>query len=216
MPSGEYEKLRTFLRIETCCNNLSDFHLKKALDHLPQVSTVLRSVNDRFAQFQAATFNVHIDFPLFQRLALPITCGTTRVPGIKIQDSRMLRLMETLLHCANQLHGFSTAQIHCRILSAFSFSKKHYSLTQLRYDLRKMKARGLIRRNGTHYRYCLTEKGIRVCLMFVLFHKRVCGPLANTLFNHQHNSSKIHDSKMEKAYRQAYCSIQKIIDLLAA
>jgi len=52
--------------------------------------------------------------------------------------------------------------------------------------------------------------------MFVLFHKRVCGPLANTLFNHQHNSSKIHDSKMEKAYRQADCSIQKIIDLLAA
>lgn len=212
----QYEKLKTFLRIETCCNNLKDFHVGKALDNLPEVSRVLRSVNDRFSQFQAATFNVHVDFPLFQRMALPLTHGKTRVPGIKIQDSRMLRLMETLLHCANQLQGFSTAQIYCRILSAFSLSQKQYSLTQLRYDLRKMKARGLISRNRNHYSYLLTEKGIRVCLMFVLFHKRVCGPLANTLFNPKPNGSKTHDSKMEKAYHQADCSIQKIIDLLAA
>jgi hypothetical protein len=212
----QYEKLRTFLRIETCCNNLSDFHLKKALDHLPQVSTVLRSVNDRFAQFQAATFNVHVDFPLFQRLALPITCGKTRIPGIKIQNTRMLHLMEVLLHSANQMQGFSTALIHSMILSAFCLSEKQYSVTQLRYDLRKLKARGLLLRTGNHYRYTLTEKGINVCLMFVLFQKRVCGPLANSLFNHKPHSSISHNSKLEKAYHQADGSIQKIIDLLAA
>ena len=180
--------------METYCNNLKNFHIGKALDNLPEVSRVLRSVNDRFAQFQAATFDIPVDFPLFQRMALPITCGNTRITGITIQDTRMLRLMEVLLNCANQLQGFSMAMIHARILSAFNLSEKQYSLTQLRYDLRKMKARSLIRRNGNHYSYCLTEKGIRVCLMFVLFHKRVCGPLANTLFNYKPNSLKIHEA----------------------
>ena len=31
--------------------------------------------------------NVHVDFPLLQRLALPINVGSVRVPGIKIQDT---------------------------------------------------------------------------------------------------------------------------------
>jgi len=212
----QYEKLKTFLRIETCCNNLSDFHLKKALDHLPEVSQTLRWVNDRFAQFQAATFNVHVDFPLFQRLALPISCGKSRIPGIKIQDTRMLRLMEVLLHSANQMQGFSTAYLHTMILSTFRLSEKQYSLTQLRYDLRKMKARGLIIRTGNHYRYMLTDKGINVCLMFVLFHKRVCGPVAHSLFTHKPSHSYTHDSILEKSYHQADRCIQKIIDLLAA
>jgi hypothetical protein len=212
----QYEKLRTFLRIETCSNNLSDFHLKKALGHLPEVRKALHAVNDRFAGFQASTFNVHFEFPLFQRLALPITCGATRIPGIKIQDTRMVRLMEVLLHAANQIQGFSTAMLHERILKTYRLSEGAYSLTQLRYDLRKMKARGLVMRNGHHYTYRLTDKGIRVSLMFVLFHKRVCGPLAHSLFHPKPTAVPCSINTLEKAYHKADASIQHIVDLLAA
>ena len=212
----QYEKLRTFLRIETCSNNLADFHLKKSLERLPEVKKALHAVNDRFAAFQASMFDVHVDFPLFQRLALPITSGATRIPGIKIQDTRILRLMEVLLHAANQIRGFSTAALHERILTSYRLSPHDYSITQLRYDLRKMKARGLILRNGHHYTYRLTDKGIKVSLMFVLFHKRVCGPLANSLFHHKPTAAPCSTHKLEKAYHKADASIQHIVDLLAA
>ncbi|MEI9479452.1 MAG: hypothetical protein WCO26_23175, partial [Deltaproteobacteria bacterium] len=199
----QYEKLRTFLRIETCSNNLSDFHLKKSLERLPEVKKALHAVNDRFARFQASMFNVHVDFPLFQRLALPITSGAARIPGIKIQDTRMVRLMEVLLHAAGQIRGFSTAALHERILRAYRLSANDYSITQLRYDLRKVKARGLITRNGHHYTYRLTDKGIKVSLLFVLFHKRVCGPLANSLFHHKPTTAPCSINKLEKAYHKA-------------
>jgi hypothetical protein len=65
---------------------------------------------DRLAGFEAEMLNVHVDFPLFQRLALPITCGRTKIAGTKIQDTRMIRLMEVLLHGGLQLHGWRTAQ----------------------------------------------------------------------------------------------------------
>ena len=48
--------------------------------------------------FQAQWLNVHVDFPLLQRLALPITIGAVRYPGIKIHDPRVIRLLEVLLH----------------------------------------------------------------------------------------------------------------------
>ena len=97
----------------------------------------------------------------------------------------MIRLMEVLLHGGTQLGGWRTAQIHEAVRAAFGLSAEAYTLTQLRYDLRKLKAHGLLQREGRGYRYRLTEKGTKVSAMFILFHQRICGPLANTLFQHR-------------------------------
>jgi hypothetical protein len=212
----QYEKFATFLRQEICSNNLADFRLKKGLGNLPSIRQMFLTITDRFTTCQAQSFNVHIDFPLFQRLALPVVVGKTKVPGIKIHDTRIARLMEVLLHMGTQLSGWRTAKIHQTILTAFNLCNKTYSLNQLRYDMRKMKAHGLIQRNGNQYSYLLTEKGIKVALMFTLFHKRLCGPLANSLFHHKTIPSLQPNSKLEKAYHKADASIQRIIDLLEA
>ena len=62
----------------TVLNNLADFHLRKGLDHLRAVREQFLTITDRFASFQAQWLNVHVDFPLLQRLALPITVGAVR------------------------------------------------------------------------------------------------------------------------------------------
>jgi hypothetical protein len=49
----------------------------------------------------------------------------------------------------------------------------------------------------------------------VLFHKRVCGPLANSLFARRPSSGQP-ASKIEAAYQKGDQSIQRVIDLLAA
>ena len=51
-------------------------------------------------------------------------------------------------------------------------------------------------------------------MVFVLFHQRLCGPLANSLFNHRPNSNFQPDSKLEAAVHKADDSIQRVIDLL--
>ena len=84
----QYEKLSTFLRNELCSNNLADFGLKKGLDHLDAVRQTFQAITDRFAGFQAQWLNVHVDFPLLQRIALPITIGSVRYPGIPSHPKR--------------------------------------------------------------------------------------------------------------------------------
>src|SRR5438477_1403172 len=211
-----YEKFSTFLRLEICVNRLKDLGLKKGLDNLETVRQRLISVTDRFAGFEAESLNVHVDFPLFQRLALPIVSGKTKIPGIKIHDTRIIRLMEVLLNAGTQLNGWRTAQIHQAILTAFGLSPDTYGLTQLRYDLRKLRAHGLLERDGRRYCYRLTEKGAKVALMMTLFHKRVCGPLANSLFHHRTDQRSTPNTKIETAYHNADKAIQRVVDLLAA
>jgi DNA-binding PadR family transcriptional regulator len=212
----QYEKFSTFLRNEICSNNLSDFRLKKGLEHLAAVREKFLAITDRFATFQAQSLNVHVEFPLLQRLALPITVGTAKFPGIKIHDTRMIRLMEVLLHGGTTVGGWTAKQIHEVVLATFELPLARYGLTQLLYDLRKMKAHGLVERDGKRYAYRLTDKGTKVALTFVLFHQRLCGPLANSLFHHQPDTDARPNSKLEAAYHKADAAILNIIQLLEA
>ena len=212
----QYEKFSRFLRNELCSNNLRDFGLKKGLDHLDAVRKRFQAITDRFADFQAHCLNVHVDFPLLQRLALPITIGSVRYPGIKIHDTRIIRLLEVLLHGGNTVGGWTAKQIHEAVLTTFQLSAKAYGLNQLRYDLRKLKGHGLLERDGRRYAYQLTDKGVQVALLFLFFHKRLCGPLANSRFHHKPDPANRPNSKLEAAYHKADKAIQDIVDLLAA
>jgi hypothetical protein len=212
----QYEKFSRFLRNELVSNNLRDFGLKKGLNHLDAVRKRFQIITDRFADCQAQWLNVHVDFPLLQRLALPVTIGTVRYPGIKIHEPRIIRLMEVLLHAGTTVGGWTAKQIHQAVLTTFELSAKTYGLNQLRYDLRKLKGHGLLERDGRRYAYRLTSKGLQVALLFLFFHKRLCGPLANSRFHHKPDPACRPNSKLEAAYHKADKAIQDIVDLLAA
>src|SRR6266704_3148295 len=192
----QYEKFSTFLRNEICSNNLSDFGLKKGLEHLAAVREKFLAITERFTSFQAQCLNAQVDFPLLQRLALPISVGSAKYPGIKIHDTRMIRLMQVLLHASTTVGGWRAQQLHEALLTSFGLCDKRYGLNQLRYDLRKMRAHALLERDGNRYAYRLTDKGVKVALLFVLFHQRLCGPLANSLFHHRPDANFQPPSKL--------------------
>jgi hypothetical protein len=212
----QYEKFVTFLRNEICSNNLRDFGLPKGLDNLASVRAKFQAITDRFATFQAQCLNVHGEFPLLQRLALPITQGTVRYPGIKIHDTRLIRLMEVLLHARTTVAGSRIDELHSAVLTQFQIKAKDYAKNQLRYDLRKLKGHGLVERDGKRYAYRLTDKGNKVALLIVLFHQRICGPLANSLLHHRPDPAFKPDSKFETALHKADDSINNVIQLLKA
>ncbi len=92
-----YEKFSTYLRLEICVNRLKDLGLNKGLENLDALRKNLVAATDRLAEFQSELLDVHTDFPLFQRLARPVVSGQSKIPGIKIHDTRMIRLLEVLL-----------------------------------------------------------------------------------------------------------------------
>jgi hypothetical protein len=51
------------------------------LNKLDKVRRMLGAVTDRFAQFEAQALALHVDFPLFQRLALPIPRAPPKSPA---------------------------------------------------------------------------------------------------------------------------------------
>jgi len=115
----QYEKGTTFLRNEITSNNLKDFKLKKGLAYLLEARQRFQTILDRFAGHQAQNLNVHEAFAFLRRISLPVQQGAVRIPGIRIQDLRMRRLLEVLLHAGTTLGGWSTKEIHRAVLDRF-------------------------------------------------------------------------------------------------
>ncbi len=115
------------MRNELCSNNLRDLGLKKGIENLKAVRQRFQIVTDRFASFQAEWLNVHADFSLLERLAHLIQKGSTRVAGIKIHDTRMIRLMGVLIDAGTTIDAFSTRRIHQILLERFRISEQAYS-----------------------------------------------------------------------------------------
>ena len=119
------------------------------------------------------------------RRIYPGAVGAVRYPGIKLHDPRVIRLLEVLLHGGSHVGGWSAKQIHQTVISTFHLSDRRYGINQLRYDPRRIKGHGLLQRDGSRYAYRLSPKGVQVALLFLFFHKRLCGPLANSRFHHR-------------------------------
>jgi hypothetical protein len=78
---------------------------------------------------------------------------------------------------------FSTNEIHPYIVAALGHEVESYSLASLRYDLSKLRAKGLVEKLPRSRRYQLPAAGYSVCLIFLKLFDRLCAPLAAGLLD---------------------------------
>jgi hypothetical protein len=101
-------------------------------------------------------------------------------------------------------------------LDAYNLKPKDYTLTQLRYDVRKLRLHGLIERLPKSHAYRFTEKGTKLSILLVQLRKRIYGPLGFGLFRTRPNPQLIPDSRFEKAYLKIEKAMDDAIALMAA
>jgi len=213
----QYEKAATFLRLELVSNNVRDFRLKKSLIHWDAMRQRFREITDRFATVQAQNLNVHGQFDVLARLAQPLLQGKTKVSGIKLEQKRILRLLEVLLQGASgHLKRWTTAQLHQTVLEQCGLKQKDYTLNQIRYDLRKLRLHGFIERLSHSQAYRFTHRGQKLALLLVQLRKRIYGPIAFGILRHRPNKDQMPDSTFERAYHKIDQAFDEAIELLAA
>jgi hypothetical protein len=213
----QYEKWRTFLRFEVVSNCVRDFGLNKGLEDWDKLRAKFREVLDRFAQHQALSLNVHGQFDLLARLAQPLQLGKTKIAGIKLDHRRMMRLLEVFLRRAGGgFGGWTVAEVRAALLDTFNLKPADYTSNAARYDLRKLRAHGLLERLPHSYRYRLTLKGQKAATLFTLLRKRIYGPICASTFHHRPDPNLMPNSHFERAYAKVDKAIDQLMLALAA
>lgn len=211
----QYRKFSNFLRFEVTCNHLPDIKIKKALEHLPLVEEKAESILDRYAQSEALMLNVHTDVDYFTKHSKPLMMGKTKIPSIHLYQKRINRILEILLHDNRSLGEWKSMQLRDMIIKTFSIRETHYSRNQIIYDLRKLRAHGVVEKLPRTNRYRLTEYGLKLALAFTVMRKKIYGPMHYSLFHYQVDHTMTTNSKIERLYRRLDDSIAEIQDYLS-
>jgi len=165
----QYVRDHVLLRTESATNNVNDYALNKAIDHLPALQQKLSSIVDNYLNVQQDILETFVDRGQLRQLSQPtLLPNGKRIPGLKLDHPRQLALMHALLrfsHIAAE-STFTTAELHPQTAEALDCSTTDYRLSALRYDLSKLRAKGLVDKIPHSRRYRLLPNGYRICLVF--------------------------------------------------
>ncbi len=147
-------------------------------------------------------------------LARPVQVGHRRVPGLKLEDDRVIRLLEGLLHPGTFVADWSSREVHARLLGRHRLTEPEYRLSQLRYDLGKLRAHGLVERLGTSRRYRLTPPGLKLGVLLLKLRTRLLGPLTTLAVNRPPRRPTRNASEVEAAFGQVDAALDHLCTTL--
>jgi hypothetical protein len=209
----QYEKSDRLLRTETCINNTYHLDIGRRLENLPDLIKRMAITNQRYLDQQAELLDSTIDTGQLAELAHPTTQGSRRIPGIKLHDDRVIRLLGALLHPGGLVADWTSRDVHARVLARHRLVDTDYRLSQLRYDLTKLRAKGLVERIGKTRRYRFTTLGLKLGTLLVKLRTQLLGPLVAIATTPSRPRSN-HLSLVEAAIRQLDQSLNTLCQTL--
>jgi hypothetical protein len=170
----QYLKEGRALRIETVVNKPADLDVLARIEHLPELVTKARAVNDRVLRIERAGQDCAIEPALFERVHQPYHREGQRTGALRFGDHRAMALAGALCCVVHAVTGLSNKSLRGLVAGLLGTD---YTSAQMSYDLRRLRMHGLIERLPHTNTYTLTPDGIRVAIFYTKLNHRLLGPL---------------------------------------
>ena len=171
----QYHKEGRALRTETTINDTRDFGIGKRLTNLPALREIGLSANRRLLGVQRLSHNPIRAAEAFTAVHEPILTDTgARIAGLRLGDRRAHALLQALLMFRLLPSGFLNRDL--RGLLAELLGRDTITAGQMSYDLRRLRAHGLITRIPRSHRYRLTDTGLHHAMLLTHTHTRLLLP----------------------------------------
>jgi hypothetical protein len=167
----QYHKEGRALRTETTINDTRDFGLSKRLTNLTALRQIGFTANRRLLGVQRISHDPIRGARAFTELTTPILTDTgTRIPGLRFGDARVHALLQALLIHRLLPHGFTNRELRTLIAPLLGTTTEDITAGKMTYDLRRLRAHGLITRIPRTRRYQITDTGLQHALLFTHAH----------------------------------------------
>ena len=111
--------------------------------------------------------------------------------------------------------SFSMAELHEPVASALGQSTTDYRLSSLRYDVSKLRAKGLVEKLPHSRRYRLLPQGYRLCTVFLKLFERLYAPLTAGLLRPLVAESRIPPqrlSQLDRLYQRVTHALDRLVN----
>lgn len=203
----QYFKLNRGLRTEATINNPLDFGVGKDLSNWAYLRQLGAAMTLRLLDTERVSEDCLLSAESFARVSEPTTTETgQRAPGLRFGQPRVMALFAALSRFAPALNGFSNAEVREAVQTLLNLSPDEYTVSQMSYDLRRLRLKGLIVRiEGTH-RYILTTYGRKVAYLMTKLQHRIFDVASVAL-----TASSEVPSRLAAAFRALDAELDKLV-----
>jgi hypothetical protein len=212
----QYVRDHRILRTESATNSVLDYGVNKAVEHLPRVRDRAAAVIDRYLDAQQDILETFLDRGQLQRLSQPTrTASGRRIPGLKLDHPRQLALMHALVRFSHLAAGgvFTTREVHADTAQALGCSVDQYKLGSLRYELSKLRAKGLVEKIPHSRRYRLLPEGYRICVLYLKLFEKIYAPLTAGLLEPLPGDARLREDRIAQLDK-LYLAVGRALDNL--
>jgi len=203
------------MRTESSSHQLKDLSIPKNINNLDKVREVMDKANQRYLSVQQDILASYIDRGQMEQLGQPSVSATgRRVPGMHVDDPRLLAVLQAIL-CFAYVVGkgcFRTKDLLVDVRKALDNPK--YTMNQLRYDLSKLRGKGLVSRLPRTQQYEVSAEGYRIGVFYLKLHQRLYAPLASAVCEPIRADNEVLTSRQTKLDR-LYVAVDKALQNLA-
>jgi hypothetical protein len=204
------------LRTESTTYQVNDLAINKNINNLPRLREALATANHRFLEVQQDVLASYVDRGQLQELRKPsISVTGRRVPGLRLDDPRLLAVFEAIT-CFAYLVGkgcFRTKDLLVDVQKALG--NPQFNLSQLRYDLSKLRGKGLLVHLPRTHTYQLTPQGYRIAILYLKLYQRIYAPLTAGIRDPIATDNEVLSSRQTKLDR-LYLALDQAITKLTS
>jgi hypothetical protein len=173
----QYHKEGRALRTETTINDTRDFGIGKRLTNLPALRELGISANRRLLGVQRLSHNPIRAAEAFTAVQDPIIIGDGhRIAGLRLGDRRAQALLQALLTFRLLPGGFLNRDLRVLLTDLLGRHPGEITAGQMTYDLRRLRAHGLITRVPASHRYRVTDTGLHHAMLLTHVQTRILHP----------------------------------------
>lgn len=213
----QYVRDHLLLRTEPTSNNIHpDYGIPKAISNLPKLQQNMSGIIDRYLDVQQDILETFVDRGQLRQLNQPtVLPNGKRIPGLRPDHPRQIALMEVLVRFSHLVSGgiFTTRELHPETLKALGATPERHKLSSLRYDLSKLRVKGLVEKLPHSHRYRLLAHGDQICLVYLKLFHRIYAPLTAGILDPFPSDRVVSIAKMTELDR-LYTAVSKALDNL--
>ena len=173
----QYFKEGRGCRTEGTFRNPNDFGVNKGLSNLPYLQKIGRGINRRLLEVERVSHNSGLSGDSIQRVVQPtVTADGEKAPALKFGQPRVMALFMALTLFHHLIDGFHNRDLRALVVDLLGVHSQEYTASQMTYDLRRLRLKGLIFRPPKTHRYFLTPHGWKMARLFTRLEARVFRP----------------------------------------
>jgi hypothetical protein len=204
----QYFKENRALRTETTINNPHDFGVDKGLRNWEYLRQLGTAINRRLLETERFSQDCLLSSESFARVSEPTTTETgQRAPGLRFGHPRVMALFAALSRFAPSLNGFRHADVREIVPTLLGIAPEGYTASQMSYDLRRLRLKGLIARVAGKHTYILTTYGRKVVYLMTKLQQRIFNVASAAL----ETASAFLPSPLAHAFRQLDDELDKLV-----